>query len=278
MKRNNSPFRLYWTSTLSKSPKKSPRAKLFSNSFYIPAAHESLITVGAWSEKVLPQKDVKVLVWNVYKGKDPRWEEEFRQIIRGHDLVLLQEAVTDHRMPKIWRDNFNKYAWNMAASFHLNPTEATGVVIGARAECFDLKYVRTKSRELFMLTPKIALMSQFKIEGREDKLLVVNTHSLNFTTTNLFIKSVEDKIREIENHKGPVIFGGDFNTWNTRRWILLVQMLSQLKLYPVDFKDDPRFFKLDHIFVRGINIHKNEVLHGFKGSDHIPLELLLSFE
>jgi len=257
---------------------KLPRTKFFSNSFYIPSAHESLIRIGAFSEKTLPEKNVKVLVWNVYKGKDPRWEKEFRQIVKGHDLVLLQEAVTDHRMPKIWREDFHKYAWNMAASFHLNPSEATGVVIGARAESLDLKYVRTKSRELFMLTPKIALLSQFKIDGRDDKLLVVNTHSLNFTTTNLFIKSVEDKIREIESHRGPVIFGGDFNTWNTRRWILLVQMLSQLKLYPVDFKDDPRFFKLDHIFVRGINVHRNEVLQGFKGSDHIPLELVLSFE
>jgi endonuclease/exonuclease/phosphatase (EEP) superfamily protein YafD len=257
---------------------KSPKSNFFSNPYFIPHAKDSLITIGAYSEKTLPVKDVKVLVWNVYKGKDPRWEQEFKDIIQGHDLVLLQEAVTDHRMPKIWRDDFHRYHWNMAASFHLNPTEATGVVIGARAECFDLKYVRTKSRELFMLTPKIALMSQFKIHGRDEKLLVVNTHSLNFTTTNLFIKSVEDKIREIDSHKGPVIFGGDFNTWNTRRWILLVQMLSQLKLYPVDFANDTRFFKLDHIFVRGIDVHKNEVLHGFKGSDHIPLEVTLSFE
>ncbi|WP_413287796.1 endonuclease/exonuclease/phosphatase family protein [Bdellovibrio sp. HCB337] len=257
---------------------KSPKSKLFSNPFYVPAAHESLILIGAFSEKTLPQNNVKALIWNVYKGKDPRWESEFRDIIRGHDLVLLQEAVTDHRMPKIWREHFGKYAWNMAASFHLNPTEATGVVIGARAECFDLKFVRTKSRELFLLTPKIALISQFKIEGREDKLLVVNTHSLNFTTTSLFIKSVEEKIREIDAHKGPLIFAGDFNTWNTKRWILLVQMLSELKLYPVEFREDNRFFKLDHVFVRGINIHETHVLHGFKGSDHTPLEVVMSFE
>lgn len=246
--------------------------------FFVPSSSESLITVGEHSEPTLPEKDVKVLIWNVFKGRDPRWEKEFRDIIQGHDLVLLQEAVTDHRMPRIWRDDFSRYAWNMAASFHLNPSEATGVVIGARAEPYDLKFVRTKSRELFMLTPKIALLSQFKIENREEKLLVVNTHSLNFTTTSLFIKSVEEKIREIEAHKGPLIFAGDFNTWNTRRWILLVQMLSQLNLYPVDFRNDTRFFKLDHVFVRGINIHENHVLHGFKGSDHIPLEVLLSFE
>lgn len=260
-------------STLRKSPR-----SLFGNSFYVPEEAQSLITVGAFSEKTLPEKDCKVLVWNVYKGKDPRWEKEFREIIRGHDLVLLQEAITDHRMPKIWRDEFSRYIWNMAASFHLNPEHATGVVIGARAEPYDLKYVRTKSRELFLLTPKIALLSQFKIHGRDEKLMVVNTHSLNFTTTSMFIKSLEEKIQQIDSHKGPLIFAGDFNTWNTRRWILLVQMLSQLKLYPVDFKNDTRFFKLDHIFVRGINVHSNEVLHGFKGSDHTPLEVIMSFE
>jgi endonuclease/exonuclease/phosphatase (EEP) superfamily protein YafD len=257
---------------------KSHRNRFLNQPFYVPEEDKSLITVGTFSEKVLPEKNVKVLIWNVYKGKDPRWEKEFREIIRGHDLVLLQEAITDHRMPKIWREDFIKYIWNMAASFHLNPQEATGVVIGARAEPFDLRFVRTKSRELFVLTPKIALLSQFKIEGRHDKLLVVNTHSLNFTTTNLFIKSVEEKIQQIENHKGPLIFAGDFNTWNTRRWILLVQMLSQLKLTPVEFSNDARFFKLDHIFVRGIDVHHTEVLHGFKGSDHSPLEVRLSFE
>jgi len=226
----------------------------------------------------LSDKNIKILIWNVYKGKDPRWAKEFKDIIRGHDLVLLQEAVSDHKMPKIWREDFSAYAWNMAASFHLNPQQATGVAIGARAESYDLKFVRTKSRELFLLTPKITLLSQFKVHARSEKLLVVNTHSLNFTTTHLFIKSIEEKIREIEGHKGPVIFAGDFNTWNTRRWILLVQMLSQLNLVPVEFRNDSRFFKLDHIFVRGVKIHSTEVLHGFKGSDHVPLEVCLSFE
>ncbi|MBC7371915.1 MAG: endonuclease/exonuclease/phosphatase family protein [Bdellovibrionaceae bacterium] len=257
---------------------KSRRSRFFENPFSVPTHEKSLITIGECSEKVLPAKDVKVLIWNVYKGKDPRWEKEFREIIRGHDLVLLQEAITDHRMPKIWREDFSQYAWNMAASFHINPELATGVVIGARAEFFDLKYVRSKSRELFLLTPKIALLSQFKIEGRTDRLMVVNTHSLNFTTTNLFIKSIEEKLEQIHSHKGPMIFAGDFNTWNTRRWILLVQMLSQLKLNPVEFKNDNRFFKLDHIFARGINVLSTEVLHGFKGSDHVPLEMQMSFE
>jgi len=257
---------------------KTLKSRILENTFFVPDKEKSLITVGSCSEKALPAKDVKVLVWNVYKGKDPRWEKEFRDIIRGHDLVLLQEAVTDHRMPKIWREDFSHYEWNLAASFHLNASEATGVAIGARAESYDLKFVRTKSRELFLLTPKIALLSQFKIAGHHEKLLVVNTHSLNFTTTNLFIKSVEEKIQQIVDHKGPLIFAGDFNTWNTRRWILLVQMLSQLKLYPVEFRNDSRFFKLDHIFVRGVNVHSTEVLHGFKGSDHIPLEVKISFE
>jgi endonuclease/exonuclease/phosphatase (EEP) superfamily protein YafD len=257
---------------------KSPKASFFENPFRVPEDDKSLITVGKCSEKSLPEKDLKVLIWNVYKGKDPRWEKEFREIIRGHDLVLLQEAVTDELMPKIWREDFAKYAWNMAASFHLNAEHATGVVIGARAEFFDLKFVRTKSRELFLLTPKIALLSQFKIAHRKERLMVVNTHSLNFTTTNLFIKALEEKIEQIEAHKGPLIFAGDFNTWNTRRWILLVQMLSQLKLTPVEFRNDTRFLKLDHIFVRGIDVHSTEVLHGFKGSDHVPLEMSMSFE
>ncbi|MGZ3745644.1 MAG: endonuclease/exonuclease/phosphatase family protein [Pseudobdellovibrionaceae bacterium] len=271
---------MYWMEILPHSAKKPPqnKSKLFSAPFYVPSATDSLIRVGDFSKKALPEKDLKILIWNVYKGKDPRWEKEFRDIIRGHDLVLLQEAITDHRMPKIWRDDFAKYAWNMAASFHLNPTEATGVVIGAMAEPFDVKFVRTKSRELFILTPKIALLSQFKIAGRNEKLLVVNTHSLNFTTTSLFIKSVEEKVQQIASHQGPMIFAGDFNTWNTRRWILLVQILSELKLNPVEFANDTRFFKLDHVFVRGIDIHQNQVLHGFKGSDHTPLEVVLSFE
>lgn len=256
----------------------SRKKSIFENPFSIPTEEKSLISVGSFSEKKLPDNNVKILIWNVYKGKDPRWAQEFKEIVRGHDLVLLQEAVSDHQMPKIWRESFASYAWNMAASFHLNPQLATGVVIGARAESYDLKFVRTKSRELFVLTPKIALISQFKIQGRADRLLVVNTHSLNFTTTHLFIKSIEEKMRQIEAHKGPLIFAGDFNTWNTQRWILLVQMLSQINLVPVEFSNDTRFLKLDHIFVRGVRVHSTEILHGFKGSDHVPLEVCFSFE
>lgn len=246
--------------------------------FHIPDAHESLLCFGRSSEKALPAKNLKLLVWNVYKGKDPRWENEFLGLVRNHDLVLLQEAVTDHKMPRVWRESFANYAWNMAASFLLNPQHATGVAIGSRAEPLNLQFVRTTSRELFVLTPKVALLSQFHIEGRSEKLLVVNTHSLNFTTTAHFIRALEEKLRLIGSHVGPLIFAGDFNTWNFRRWMLLVEMLSQLRLYPVEFATDPRSLKLDHIFVRDIEIQTTEVLHTFKGSDHAPLEVLLSFK
>lgn len=248
------------------------------NAFPIPSAKESLICVGSCTEKSLPATNLKVLVWNVYKGKHPRWAKDFCEIIKGHDLVLLQEAVTDEKMPLLWRTHFPTYGWNMAASFNLNPSHATGVVIGSKVKPEQLQFVRSTGRELFLLTPKIALISKFPIHGRKDLLLVVNTHSLNFTTTAHFVKSIAEKIEQIQHHKGPVIFAGDFNTWNPRRWLALVQMLAQLDLYPVQFLQDPRFFKLDHIFVRGVTVHKTEILHGFKGSDHVPLEVFLSFE
>jgi endonuclease/exonuclease/phosphatase (EEP) superfamily protein YafD len=244
----------------------------------IPSAKESLICVGACDEKKLPAKDLKVLVWNVYKGKHPRWAKDFCDVVKGHDLVLLQEAVTDDKMPQIWKNHFPTYAWNMAASFNINPEHATGVAIGSRVQPTSLQFVRSTGRELFLLTPKIALISTFEIHGHKQSLLVVNTHSLNFTTTAHFVKSIEEKVEEIRHHVGPVIFAGDFNTWNPRRWMALVQMLAALHLHPIEFENDSRFFKLDHIFVRGCKVHKTEILDGFKGSDHVPLEMIVSFE
>lgn len=248
------------------------------NSFPIPGVNESLICVGECQEKKLPAENLKLLVWNVYKGKHPRWAKDFCEIVKGHDLVLLQEAVTDDKMPTLWKTQFPTYAWNMAASFNINPSHSTGVAIGSRAQPTELQYVRSTGRELFLLTPKIALISTFHIEGKKEKLLVVNTHSLNFTTTAHFVKSIEEKVQQIAHHKGPVIFAGDFNTWNPRRWLALVNILAQLDLFPVQFVEDSRFFKLDHVFVRGVTVHKTEILHGFKGSDHVPLEVFLSFD
>jgi endonuclease/exonuclease/phosphatase (EEP) superfamily protein YafD len=260
------------------SPKLSAVQSFLSNAFPIPSAKDSLISVGECAEKMLPVHNVKLLVWNVYKGKHPRWAKDFCEVVKGHDLILLQEAVTDDKMPALWKSKFPNYIWNMAASFNLNPSNSTGVAIGSRVQPTDLRFVRSTGRELFLLSPKIALISQFRIKGRKNKLLVVNTHSLNFTTTAHFIKSIEEKIQQISHHKGPVIFAGDFNTWNPRRWLALVQMMAQLELFPVEFLQDPRFFKLDHVFVRGAKVHSTEILHGFKGSDHVPLEVVLSFE
>ncbi len=52
----------------------------------------SALPVGdVWSQG-LSQEKISVLSWNIYKESRDDWQQDFRQLSEGRDLVLLQEA------------------------------------------------------------------------------------------------------------------------------------------------------------------------------------------
>lgn len=243
--------------------------------FRVPREESVLIKIGQGGKYKLSERDLNLLVWNVYKGqKGDHFREDFKKLAKDKDFILLQEAMVDQHMPKIWTENFVDYEWSMAQSFQYKKgTIKTGVCIGSRWAPETSQYVRGKTRELWWLTPKMSLFCEYDFGGV--KVLMVCVHVLNFATTKAFIGSIQEIAEKIRNFGGPVVLAGDFNTWNVQRYLAMKDLFHSLQLEHVDFDQDWRLLRLDHVFVRGFKVKNAQVHHTIASSDHFPLELAL---
>ena len=250
--------------------------------FSIPKRPHSVKEMGG-SKFVGTHDIIKLLVWNVYKGRHrEKWAKDFLTLSADKDLILLQEALDDGWMPNIWLQHHPEYHWKMATSFSYRKNN-NGVATGSRFQASFIDFLRGTERELFFLTPKVSLASKYKLTNsklkqKEHELLVINTHVVNFTTTAAFIRFVEELTSMVQDHTGPLIIAGDFNTWNFKRWFHLLRILAQLDIKPVAFDEDSRVLKLDHVFTRGFRVCKANIHHQIFSSDHYPIEVWLELE
>ena len=221
--------------------------------------------------------DLNLFVWNVFKGqKKEFFENDFSRLTKQADFILLQEAMLDQKMPDLWQKNHPQHHWKMAASFEYTKNNIrTGVATGSRIQALDIMPMRTAFREFFFLTPKISLFSYYQIQDTSEKLLLINTHAINFTTTKVFHGFLLELIPAIAKHQGPLILAGDFNTWNSQRMKTLSEILSPFALQLQTFEVDQRLLRLDHIFLRGFDVQTANILSDVKSSDHFPLQLKL---
>lgn len=243
--------------------------------FIVPAKEKVLLQIGQAHPVPNPLTYIDIFVWNVFKGQKAHiFEKDFKNLCEGKDFILLQEARVDARMPKIWQEDFPSYEWHVAQSFHYKKDlSSTGVAIGSRLKPESLDFIRAKTRELFWLTPKLSLFSEYDFNGT--KVLFVCTHVLNFVTTGAFSDSLYEIAEKIAEFKGPIVLAGDFNTWNFKRYMIMKSIFRDLALEHLDLEDDGRLLKLDHIFVRGFDVERARVHHTILSSDHFPLEIRL---
>lgn len=242
--------------------------------YEVPEEKDTLHTIGELNgSEELPIK-LKILVWNVLKGKRESWHKDFSILSNDKNLILLQEAIIDGQMENTLTLE-QKFLWLFAGSFFERRGFLTGVSIGGLGRPRRSEYIRSLGTEPLIGTPKITLMNEYSIKEREQTLLVITTHALNLAGINNFKEQVENIVEVASGHVGPIIFGGDFNTWNGMRLRWLDQCLLKIGLKPVRFQEDERKLKLDHVYVRGLEVEKAEVLNHFNSSDHKPLDLTL---
>ena len=229
------------------------------------------------SRNELP-KTLNVVTWNIQKaGALQAWAFDFVELTMPVDLMLVQESmqnyVVEDAIKKIPDFNFT-----MATSFLVDDYTPTGVMTGARANPLESHYLRSPDTEPIANTPKMALAQTFALEGSTEKLLVVNVHAINFVFRPAFTRQVNQIIKRIENHVGPVLLAGDFNTWSPARWEVLSEAAAAVGLKHVPVPSDHRFLQLDHIFVRGIKVKSVTLLDSVHTSDHFPLRAELEVE
>lgn len=216
----------------------------------------------------LPQ-DFYLLVWNIQKGQTQNeWKRDFRQLNRNTHLALLQEAMIDGFVDAQLRHQPHQN-WSMSASFETKQG-ITGVATGVSSKIQSFNTLVSPVTEPIANTPKVTQVKMIQLESGEN-LLTLNTHAINFATQNAFEKHIESILPALKNHQGPILWAGDFNTWNKSRLIFLDRTLQTYNLNRVTLKQDPRRLKLDHIYLRGCQAAWVKVEDQVNTSDHYPL-------
>ncbi len=225
-------------------------------------------------------EEIRLLVWNIYKGKKKNWFRDFKSLAHKANLILLQESVLNDKFVRFLNGE-DGYEWRMAQSFMKGrELNSTGVKTGCRVSATKVFFYKSPHGEPVTGTPKMILGTCYCLGASIPDLLVLNVHAINFVTNHKFCSQMEQIIESVENHQGPVILAGDFNTWSSKRTSILLNIVKTLRLTKVNIVGSPRkrhFNKtLDHIFYRGLQVIKHQSLKQIGSSDHHPLEVVFT--
>lgn len=221
------------------------------------------------AERASVSRPLRIITWNIYKanGQD-EWGRAIRSLRAEADLVLGQEGWMIPAFEQVMSEP-SGFFWSFATAFTYRRAE-TGVFVGTRIAPTRFQWHRSPGREPVTSSPKMALSTELPLQdGR--KLLVINVHALNFVLPEAFRSQIGPLFEMAARHRGPVVFGGDFNTWSRGRLNFLLQQAQAQGMSGVGFSDDARRMKLDHVFFRELGLVEARILTQISTSDHWPL-------
>jgi endonuclease/exonuclease/phosphatase (EEP) superfamily protein YafD len=210
--------------------------------------------------------------WNAHKLEDERFIQDLAQLAQSADLITIQEGMHSDA----FQNQFLKLPFSSSffKSFCTGDKEATGVMSMSRYMLEENKTLVSPGREPILNTPKVSGYSTLVIP-EIGRVHLINTHALNFNFGSKFKDQVDSIAEFIKTLQGPVIWAGDFNTWNDDRKDYLIKHATALGLTHLNPANDKRgLLKLDHVFVRDLNVESIEVLSQYKSSDHVPLRVV----
>lgn len=250
--------------------------------FTVPKKKDAVHSFGNYSKMHLNPGKINLLVWNIYKGKKKDWEEDFLNLSKNSDLLILQEGITNKKMMSAFEKIENK-SFYMGTSFIYKKSKyKTGVITGSTVKPTRAYAKKSKNVEWLGLTPKMLLFTEYPIKYKKEKLLAVNIHAINLVPWYLLARQIKQAGKKIKKHKGPVVFAGDFNTWNKKKMKFMKKYLTSLGMSEVIFPngDERMKFKLtnkalDHVWVKGLDYEDAYVWSQFEGSDHKAMTLTL---
>lgn len=213
-------------------------------------------------------KPFNLLVWNIKKSNNIKWSKDLKEMTKGIDFLLVQEAtdqkVITQTITKLF-DHFNFYkTWS-------NKKYTTGVANASKSKPYYTKSYLSPVTEPILKTPKAISLEKYKW-GKLD-LLIINIHAINFRLISAFKKHITQIDRDLKRHNGPIIFAGDFNTWSKTRKDFLNTYLASNDLREVSINRVHNGPHLDHIYTRGIENVKAVQLDNKSTSDHHPIML-----
>lgn len=213
--------------------------------------------------------DLQILSWNIQKAGNSGWLADLQQLSAGVELAFLQEAAIGAAIG----DTLPETRYQAFAPGWSRGSKVTGVMTLSRhkasLEC-DFS-----SREPLLRTPKATAVTEYLLLGREDRLLAINIHSVNFSFgLTRYREQLQALSAVIDQHQGPVLIAGDLNTWSAPRVRAVNEFMVSHDLTAVEFKHDLRttvFGKpLDHVLTRGLKTSSAYAIP-VDSSDHNPL-------
>lgn len=228
------------------------------------------------SVKALNPESIKVMVWNIHKGNDEGFKEDFISYGADRDIFLIQEMYQQKKVMKTLAA-MPDVRFDVGISFKYRFKKGkpySGTMIGSTVKPSKVTLSRSKDKEPVVLTYKVLTIGKYPIEGHED-LMIINIHGMNVTSNKAFYRQVNDAINAMAGHEGPIIFAGDFNTNRQPRIDYLQRnLVKRLGFDDMQFRNDERMrsaitkLTIDFTFTRGLDVTDSEVLGHLNSSDH----------
>lgn len=223
--------------------------------------------------------ELRLLLWNVHEMGDPHFKDDFIELSKDKDLILLQEAVNSEESIETLEAKVGM-AWVFSTAFIRDNGVSAGVVTGTSFPVLESDFNRSPKREPFSGKPKMTLITKIDT-GHRHPLLIINFHGLVFRHKGSLHEQLYAVNELLNSFEGPVVFAGDFNTYNNSRRRMLRTFMQQNNLIelPIELEDNVTKLKhtnLDFIFIRDLESGPL-TRHMRTGSDHPALSVTLKF-
>ena len=218
---------------------------------------------------------IRCLLWNILKAKRHNWLDDFDELSADRDLILLQEAVYNAPTDDLFTKS-KRFEWVMARSFRHPVSQIEhGIKTGAVGQSIERRYFLSPHSEPVVQTQKLLLTTSYALRDCAEHLLVLNMHAINFVSVKKYVEQLDQLEDALAVHEGPVILGGDFNTWNPTRLCHFFSVAAAAGLVEASMQRRSKLAHmnqhLDHLFYRGLRLRSVESLSQFSSSDHAPI-------
>lgn len=242
-------------------------------------AANAITTVGQASQQDLKSEEIRISVWNVFKGKgQAHFAKDFATIMQMSDLILVQEALWSTNMEQVMRHP--DFLTLHCASYMRADGLRDGLATLSRSHyVHDILKIPSLRNEPLFRTPKSTLISFYPLSSGQS-LMVVNIHARLFRSPQQSTEELDHLMQSLPIHEGPVILAGDFNTFSQRYQHKTFKYLEGHGFVHIAMDGDQRgrYRSLDHVFVRGLKSMSAQVLSHITSSDHVPLHMTAIFE
>ena len=220
--------------------------------------------------------ELDILSWNIQKASNEGWAEDLADIAGGVQLAFIQEASLQAQIPQAIPTPLVQ----AFAAGYTTSGQSTGVMTLSASN--PSLHCNMTAWEPLLGTPKATSVTEYPLRDREERLLAINLHAVNFT---LGLENFQQQFNALgdllRRHEGPVIFAGDLNTWSESRQTLVDRFMQDHGLGAVSFEPDLRTTAfgraLDHVYVRGLEATFAKVIP-VSTSDHNPLRVRLAIQ